>query len=130
MPAFWLILCAFILLPCACFLLLCLSPRLFDQGDQWFTLTYLRQALTSSNAVAIVNSLWVSSTAAVIGVLLGFPVAWLAARTTMPGRRWVSGGMWLALLLPSWLPAIGWERLVEQDGVRSEERRVGKECVP
>jgi iron(III) transport system permease protein len=25
--------------------------------------------------------------------------------------------MWLALLLPSWLPAIGWERLVQQDGV-------------
>ena len=35
----------------------------------------------------------------------------------MPGRRWVSGGMWLALLLPSWLPATGWERLVQQDGV-------------
>ena len=35
----------------------------------------------------------------------------------MPGRRLVSGGMWLALLLPSWLPAIGWERLVQQDGV-------------
>jgi iron(III) transport system permease protein len=117
MPIFWLILFLFILLPCACFLVLCLSPRLFDQGSQWFTLTYLQQALNSSNAVAIVNSLWVSSTAAVIGVLLGFPVAWLAARTTMPGRRWVSGGMWLALLLPSWLPAIGWERLVQQDGV-------------
>jgi len=53
----------------------------------------------------------------VIGLLCGFPIAWLAARTTMPGRRWVSGGMWLALLLPSWLPAIGWERLVQQDGV-------------
>ena len=25
--------------------------------------------------------------------------------------------MWLALLLPSWLPATGWERLVQQDGV-------------
>jgi iron(III) transport system permease protein len=48
---------------------------------------------------------------------VGFPVAWLAARTTMPGRRWVSGGMWLALLLPSWLPALGWERIVQQDGV-------------
>ena len=35
----------------------------------------------------------------------------------MPGRRCVSGGMWLALLLPSWLPALGWERLVQQDGV-------------
>jgi iron(III) transport system permease protein len=117
MPIFWLILCAFILLPCACFLVLCLSPRLFDQGSQWFTLTYLRQALTGSTAVAIVNSLWVSGAAAVIGLVVGFPVAWLAARTTMPGRRLVSGGMWLALLLPSWLPATGWERLVQQDGV-------------
>jgi iron(III) transport system permease protein len=96
---------------------LCLSPRLFDQGNQWFTLTYLRQSLTGSTAVAIVNSLWVSAAAAGIGLLVGFPVAWLAARTTMPGRRLVSGGMWLALLLPSWLPATGWERLVQQDGV-------------
>jgi iron(III) transport system permease protein len=52
-----------------------------------------------------------------MGVLIGFPIAWLAARTTMPGRRFVSAGMWLALLLPSWLPALGWERLVQQDGV-------------
>jgi iron(III) transport system permease protein len=117
LPVFWLILLAFIVVPCACFLLLCISPRLFDQGSQWFTLTYLRQAMTGSTAVAIVNSLWVSSAAAVIGLAVGFPVAWLAARTTLPGRRWVSGGMWLALLLPSWLPALGWERLVEPEGV-------------
>ena len=87
------------------------------RASQWFTLTYLHQSLTGSTAVAVVNSLWVSSAAAVIGLLVGFPVAWLAARTTMPGRRLVSGGMWLALLLPSWLPATGWERLVQQDGV-------------
>jgi iron(III) transport system permease protein len=117
MPIFWLILCLIILLPCLAFLVLAVSPRLFDQGSQWFTLTYLQQSVTGSTAVAIVNSLWVSATAAVIGLALGFPIAWLAARTTMPGRRWVSGGMWLALLLPSWLPATGWERLVQQDGV-------------
>jgi iron(III) transport system permease protein len=117
MPLFWIILCTFILLPCAAFLLLAVSPRLFGQGNEWFTLTYLRQALSGSTAVAVVNSLWVSSAAAGIGLVVGFPVAWLAARTTMPGRRWVSGGMWLALLLPSWLPALGWERIVQQDGV-------------
>jgi iron(III) transport system permease protein len=117
MPLFWLVLCAFILAPCACFLVLAVSPRLFDQGSQWFTLAYLQQSVTGSTAVSIINSLWVSGTAAVIGVALGFPVAWLAARTTMPGRRLVSGGMWLSLLLPSWLPALGWERLVQQDGV-------------
>jgi iron(III) transport system permease protein len=117
MPIFWLILCLIILLPCLAFLLLCLSPRLFDQGPQWFTLTYLRQSLTGSTAVAIVNSLWVSSAAAGMGLLFGFPLAWLAARTTMPGRRLVNGGMWLSLLLPSWLPATGWEELVQQNGV-------------
>ncbi len=117
MPLFWLILCAIILAPCACLLLVALSPRLFGQGAQWFTLTYLRQSLTGATAVAVVNSLWVSSAAAVIGLVLGFPIAWLAARTTLPGRRFVSGGMWLSLLLPSWLPALGWERLVQQDGV-------------
>ena len=68
-----------------------MSPRLFDQGSQWFTLTYLHQALTGATAVAVVNSLWVSTAAALMGVLIGFPIAWLAARTTMPGRRFVSG---------------------------------------
>src|SRR5580692_12020961 len=95
MPLFWLLLAAFILAPCACFLLLAVSPRLFDQGSQWFTLTYLHQALTGATAVAVVNSLWVSTAAALMGVLIGFPIAWLAARTTMPGRRFVPGAMWL-----------------------------------
>jgi iron(III) transport system permease protein len=117
MPLFWLLLAAFILLPCACFLLLAVSPRLFSQGSQWFTLTYLHQALTGATAVAVTNSLWVSGAAAALGVLLGFPIAWLAGRTTLPGRRLVSPVMWLVLLLPSWLPALGWERLVQQDGV-------------
>jgi iron(III) transport system permease protein len=117
MPAFWLILIVIILAPCLCFLALCVSPRLFDQGPQWFTLTYLHQSLTGSTAVAVVNSLWVSLVAAVVGLAFGFPVAWLAARTTMPGRRWVNAGMWISLLLPSWLPATGWQTLVQQDGV-------------
>jgi iron(III) transport system permease protein len=117
MPAFWLVLCAFILLPCLCFLLLCFSPRLFDQGPQWFTFSNLSASLSGYTASAMINSLWVSAVSALAGLVLGFAVAWLAARTTMPGRRLVSGGMWLALLLPSWLPAIGWERLVQPSGV-------------
>jgi iron(III) transport system permease protein len=117
MPLFWLLLTCFILAPCACFLLLAVSPRLFSQGSQWFTLTYLHQAITGATAVAVVNSLWVSSTAAVLGATLGFPIAWLVARTTLPGRRLVPGAMWLVLLLPSWLPALGWERIVQPDGV-------------
>jgi len=95
---------------------LAVSPRLFSQGPQWFTLTYLRQTFTGATAVAVANSVWVSVAAALLGLAIGFPIAWLAARTTLPGRWLVAGGMWL-VLLPSWLPALGWERLVQPDGV-------------
>jgi iron(III) transport system permease protein len=116
-PLFWLLLILFIVIPAASSLILVVSPRLFGQGSQWFTLAYLRQAMSGATGVAILNSLWVSTAAAVLGVAIGFPVAWLAGRTTLPGRRLVAGGMWLVLLLPSWLPALGWERLVQDDGV-------------
>jgi iron(III) transport system permease protein len=117
MPLFWLLLALFILIPCASSLLLTFSPRLFDQGSQWFTLTYLRQAFTGATAIAITNSLWVSAAAAGLGLAIGFPIAWLANRTTLPGRRFVMPSMWLVVLLPSWLPALGWERIVQADGV-------------
>jgi iron(III) transport system permease protein len=121
-PAFWLILSLLILVPCACFLILAVSPRLFDQGPQWFTLSNLRGAFTGATAVALTNSLWVSCAAAGLGLVVGFPIAWLSSRTTLMGRRFVMAGMWLVLLLPSWLPSLGWERLVQTDGVMN---RVG-----
>ena len=114
---FWLLLVLFILAPSACFLVLAVSPRLFSQGQQWFTLAYLRQTFTGATAVAVFNSLWVSTAAAALGLAIGFPIAWLAARTSLPGRRLVAPSMWLVLLLPSWLPALGWQRLVQPDGV-------------
>jgi iron(III) transport system permease protein len=116
-PLLWLVLAVVILAPCLCFMVLAVSPRLFDQGPQWFTLAYLRHVLNGGVAHALVDSLWVSVAAAVLGVLIGFPVAWLVSRTSVPGRRLVRAGMWLVLLLPSWLPALGWVRLVQLDGV-------------
>ncbi|HVC13851.1 MAG TPA: ABC transporter permease subunit [Acidimicrobiales bacterium] len=113
----WALAGLFVLAPCACFLVLSVSPRLFDQGPQWFTLSYLTTIFTGTTAVSLLNSLWVSAAAAAIGIGIGLPVAWLAGRTSMPGRRFVPIGMWLVLLLPSWLPGIGWERLVVRDGV-------------
>ena len=116
-PLFLLALVAFIIAPCCCFLVLAVSPRLFSQGTQWFTWTYLHQAFTGATFTALANSLWVSAAAAVLGVAVGFPLAWLVSRTSLPGRSLMRGGMWLVLLLPSWLPALGWVRLVEPDGV-------------
>ncbi len=113
----WGLVALFILVPCACFLALSVSPRLFDQGPQWFTLTYLKTIFSGTTAVSVVNSLWVSAAAGAMGLAIGLPIAWLAGRTTLPGRRFVAIGMWMVVLLPSWLPAIGWERLVAAGGV-------------
>ena len=116
-PMLWLAITLLILAPCACFLVLAISPRLFDQGSQWFTLSYLGAVFTGGTGTALLDSILVGIGAAVLGLAIGFPIAWLANRTTLPGRRFVAGSMWLVLLLPSWLPAIGWQRLVQPDGV-------------
>ncbi len=116
-PALWLSIVLLILAPCACFLVLAVSPRLFDQGNQWFTLSYLRGVFTGASATALFNSIWVACAAAGIGLVVGFPIAWLTGRTDLPGRRFVAAGMWFVLLLPSWLPSLGWQRLVQPDGV-------------
>ncbi|HEY1914274.1 MAG TPA: hypothetical protein VGH27_01750 [Streptosporangiaceae bacterium] len=60
-PLFWLLIVLFILVPCCCALVLTFSPRLFDQGTQWFTLSYLRQTLTGATAVAMVNLAYTSN---------------------------------------------------------------------
>ena len=77
--------------PAACFLVLAVSPRLFAQGPQWFTLTYLRQTLTGATAIAVANSLWVSVAAARWG--------WRSASRS-PGWRHAprcrDGGSWPA----------------------------------
>ncbi len=115
--AFWIVLFLIILLPCLAFLVLAVSPRLFLQGNSYFTLHYLAAAFTGQTAVAIGNSLWVSAVTALIGVGVAFPVAWITSRTDIPGRGLITAGMWLVLLLPSWLPSLGWIRLVQLDGV-------------
>lgn len=114
---FWIALVAMILLPCLAFMVLAVSPALFDQGHSYFTLHYLLGAFSGQTAVAIGNSLWVSTAAAAIGIAVAFPVAWLTSRTTLPGRGLVLAGMWLVLLLPSWLQSLGWIRIVQLDGV-------------
>lgn len=114
---FWIVLILIILLPCLAFLVLAVSPRLFGQGGSYFTLHYLGSVLSGQTATAIANSLWVSALASAIGAAVGFPIAWLTSRTDLPGRPAITAGMWLVLLLPSWLPSLGWVRLVQLDGV-------------
>jgi len=103
-PVFWLILSLLILVPSACFLILAVSPRLFDQGPQWFTLSNLRGAFSGATAVALTNSIWVSCAAAVavlaiIVLVVGVP---LIHYVPINALRVIVGALLLVLGL-SWL---------------------------
>ena len=93
------------------------SPRLLDQGSAWFTLDGFRQALSGTLVRGSLNSLLVGLSAGVIATSIGAGVAWAVLRTNVIGRRLWSGAMFALLLAPSYLIALGWERLLEPSGV-------------
>ncbi len=109
-----------LVLPMAFFLAVAVSPRLFAQGPQWFTLSNFAQALSGQTLQGLVDSLVVGVVAAAVAVAAGSALAWLVQRTTLPGRRIVPILVWAVLLSPSYLSALGWERLVEPDGVLAQ----------
>ncbi len=114
---FWLLIVAILVLPILLFLLVALSPRLLGQGSAWFTLGSFRSVLRGTFLQGAVNSLLVGVCAAAAATAAGAALAWLVLRTDVPGRRLWSGSMFVLLLAPSYLIALGWERLLEPAGV-------------
>lgn len=115
--AFWLLVAAILLLPILLFLLVAFSPRLFDQGSQWLSLSGFHGAFQGPMLRGIADTLLVGVVTAVASAAIGFAVAWVVHRTRVPGRRLWSGSMFALLLAPSYLIALGWERLLEPQGV-------------
>ena len=115
--AFWVLIVAILVLPIVLFLLVAFSPRLLGQGEQWFTLAGFRDAFAGTLLRGSLNSLAVSVAAAVGATAVGGAVAWLTLRTNVVGRQWWAGAMFVLLLAPSYLIALGWQRLLEPAGV-------------
>ncbi|MHB1235538.1 MAG: ABC transporter permease, partial [Microbacteriaceae bacterium] len=114
---FWVLIVAILVVPILLFLTVAVSPALLDQGTQWFTLTAFAHIVTGAFAVAILNSLMVGLATAAIATAVGFTMAWLVLRTDAPARRLWTGAVFALLLAPSYLIALGWERLLEPGGV-------------
>jgi len=69
---------------------------------------YVEAFTTSIYLRPIVNSLILAVSVATIAVLLGTPLAWLIARTDMPGRKWLRALITAAFVTPSFLGAEAW----------------------
>jgi iron(III) transport system permease protein len=115
--AFWVLMVAILVLPILLFLLVAFSPRLFDQGPQWFTLSSFGEALQGPLLQGLLNSMFVGVTTAVVSAAIGFGLAWVLLRTDVRCRALWTAAMFALLLAPSYLVALGWERLLEPAGV-------------
>lgn len=117
MIAFWLIVLGMLVFPILAFLTVAISPHLLGFGSAWFSLDAFRNALSGQMKQALGNSLMVGTGAAVSATVAGAFVAWVVVRTNAPGRSMWTGSMFALLLAPSYMIAMGWERLLEPLGV-------------
>lgn len=118
-PTFWVVLVLVLLVPTTCFLALSVSPRLFDQGSAWFTLSSFRQALHGVTLRGMGDSTAVGTLAALGATAIAAGLAWVMQRTTFPGRRLWSLGLWTVLLVPSYIIAAGWQVVLIRGGILS-----------
>ena len=119
-PGLWVVLGALLVVPAGAFLVLAVSPRTFDQGSAWLTLSPFAAALRGPAARGLLDSLVVGMASAVLALLLGLALAWLVHRTTLLAKGlWVML-VWALLLMPSYLSVLGWESLVERHGLLAQ----------
>ena len=83
------------------------QPTTFGFGN-WVS------ALTDPNLRnAIVNTLTLTATRQVIAFLCAIGLAWLLARTNLPGRHWLEFGFWISFFLPTLPVLVGWIFLLD-----------------
>ncbi len=117
LTVFWLLIVAILILPIVLFLTVAVSPRLLSQGNEWFTLSAFVAALNGHVLQGFINSLGVGISTAVASAVIGFFLAWVVQRTNAPARGIWTGVVFALFLTPSYLIALGWERLLEPNGV-------------
>jgi iron(III) transport system permease protein len=81
----------------------------FGTPSATYTLGNYREVLTDPFIYTVViNTLVFTMTATFFALLFGLPIAWLAERTTVPGKTLIYTLMTLGLLIPGIYTAMGW----------------------
>jgi iron(III) transport system permease protein len=85
----------------------------FGRGWTWGVQNW-QTALTQPRILsALQNTITLSIARQAIALVIGITLAWLLARTNLPGRNWLEVGFWFALLLPHLPILMGWILLLD-----------------
>ncbi len=117
MAVFWTLITFILVIPILLFLSVAFSPRLMSQGYQWFTLASFKPVFSGAYGIALLHSLIIGVIAAVGAMIIALSMAWLVLRTNSPARILWNTTIFALFLAPSYLIALGWQRLFEQRGV-------------
>jgi iron(III) transport system permease protein len=80
----------------------------YGQATTW-GLDNWRAAFTDpSLSAAIGNTITLAVTRQALALVIAIPIAWLIARTDLPGRDWLEFGFWVAVFLPPLTALLGW----------------------
>jgi iron(III) transport system permease protein len=71
--------------------------------DNWTTALRSQKVLDT-----LKNTISLSAARQGIGIVIGVLVAWILARTDLPGRHWLEFGFWVAVFLPTLTVTLGW----------------------
>jgi iron(III) transport system permease protein len=64
---------------------------------------------------ALLNTVKVTFVRQLLSLPLAVVIAWLIARTNLPGRDWIEFGFWAAFFLPTLTVTLGWILLLDPD---------------
>ncbi len=117
MAVFWTLITFILVIPIVLFLSVAFSPRLMSQGHQWFTLASFKPVFSGAYGVALLHSLILGVVAAVGAMTIALSMAFLVIRTNTPARILWNTTIFALFLAPSYLIALGWQRLFEQHGI-------------
>lgn len=117
MTLFWIIVIAILVAPILLFLVNAVSPRLLSEGNSWFTIAPFQQIAHGLFAQGILNSLLLGIGVSIVSSSLAIAIAFIVLRTDSPVRRVWPFFTFALLLAPSYLIALGWQRLIEERGV-------------
>ena len=117
LTAFWILIVAILVAPILLFLLNAFSPRSLSQGSQWFTLDSFKQIAHGQFAQGLLDSTILGVLVAIFAAFIATVISWIVLRTNSPVRKVWPFFVFALLLAPSYLIALGWQRLIEQRGV-------------
>ena len=119
-PLLWLVLTLLLLVPTVCFLVLAVSPRLFEQGTAWLTVDNFAEAFQGTAVRSLVNTLVVGVVTAVAALVIALGLAWLTQRTDFGRAGLWTILIWSLLLMPSYFSTLGWQSMLTRNGILAQ----------